>query len=85
MTWAGPALVSSVRGERLLELWTAMLLNKQVVLFSSCKALLSGCVLALVHLLKPFEWLFPVVTCLPQSMYSMMDAPFPFLFGLVAD
>ena len=78
-------MLSMVRGERLLELWTALLLNRQVVLFGGCKALLTGCVLALVHLLKPFQWLFPVVTCLPQGLFSMMDAPLPFLFGLQAD
>jgi DENN (AEX-3) domain len=42
----------------------------------------SGCVLALVNLLRPLRWAGPVIVTLPSSLHAYLESPVPLILGM---
>ena len=59
-----------------------MLLEPQVVLIADSIEHLFPTVVALMELLYPFVWSFPVVPVLPPSRLSFLDSPHPYIVGV---
>eukprot|EP01039_Chlorochromonas_danica_P007170 gene7170-7932_t len=66
----------------LLSVFTALLIERQIVLISSQFSLLTYCAEGLVSLLYPMTWLHPYIPILPSRLLGVLGAPFPFLVGL---
>jgi len=69
--------------ENSLKLLTCVLLEHQILVFSSdCQKLMliCECVLALIY---PFQWSHVYVPILPPMLENFLDAPVPYIMGLV--
>lgn len=83
--WAICALCRSMSVENIIVYLTAVLLERQIVVFNQNIGLLSGIILALLPLLTPFSWqslLLPLLPDTPEKV-DLLDAPVPFVFGLL--
>jgi hypothetical protein len=92
--------------DHLIQLWTCLLLERQVLIHSkgkifvnmqTLKEIQKHCVAfffldysrlmlvaeSLTALLFPFSWPHVYVPILPAAMYNFLDAPVPFLMGLI--
>ncbi|XP_071447569.1 DENN domain-containing protein 5B [Hetaerina americana] len=68
--------------KRLLELFTCLLLENQVLLYSSDYQRLMLVAESITCLLFPFAWQHVYVPILPSSLTHFLDAPVPFVMGL---
>ncbi|XP_044007841.1 DENN domain-containing protein 5B isoform X3 [Aphidius gifuensis] len=73
-TWLGP--------ECLLQLFTCVLLENQVLLRSTDFHKLVVVAECITSLLFPFTWQHVYVPILPASLHHFLDAPVPFIMGL---
>lgn len=64
-----------------LELWTALLLERPVLLLSDTTPLLAAACDALIALLSPLRWEGTYVPILPSTLLGYVEAPSPFLIG----
>ncbi|ODM98279.1 Suppression of tumorigenicity 5 protein [Orchesella cincta] len=76
-------LVSTVDLSIVIKLFGSLLLERKVVLLSRALSTLSLCVEALESLLYPFSWQHTFVPILPLDMTDVIDAPAPFLIGVL--
>lgn len=74
-------LYSILGTEVLLTLFSTLLLERKVILWSSSINTLSTCIIGLERLLYPFKWLFPQIVCLPDHIIDICEAPFPIFVG----
>ena len=42
----------------------------------------SGCVLALMNLLRPLKWAGPVIVTLPAYLHAYLESPVPLILGM---
>lgn len=75
-------LFRSLSIENILVVYTALMLERKIVLISSHKALLSHCSFALLSLLYPLCWPHVFIPIVPESMKTVVEAPYPFFIGL---
>ncbi|XP_032781013.1 DENN domain-containing protein 5B isoform X2 [Daphnia magna] len=68
--------------DHLIQLWTCLLLESQVLIYSQDFSRLMLVAESLTTLLFPFSWPHVYVPILPAAMYNFLDAPVPFLMGL---
>ncbi|XP_023942763.1 DENN domain-containing protein 5B isoform X3 [Bicyclus anynana] len=71
--------------ECVVQLFTCVLLEHQVLLRSSDFNKLMLVAECIVSLLLPFSWAHVYVPILPAPLYHFLDAPVPFVMGLHAD
>lgn len=67
----------------LITVFSSLLLERKVVLFTENISILSSCVLGLQTLLYPFQWQYTLVTVLPQDLAEICQAPTPVLAGML--
>lgn len=70
--------------ECLIQLFTCVLLENQVLLKSADFQKLMAVSECITALLFPFTWQHVYVPILPASLYHFLDAPVPFIMGLHA-
>ncbi|GLI61000.1 hypothetical protein VaNZ11_003258 [Volvox africanus] len=80
--WTAAVLCRSLSLDNLLLVLTALLLERQVVVFCPHISVLSGCVLGLLPLLRPFCWQSLLLPVTPTSMMGFLEAPVPFVLGV---
>ncbi|GIL62061.1 hypothetical protein Vafri_16363 [Volvox africanus] len=80
--WTAAVLCRSLSLDNLLLVLTALLLERQVVVFCPHISVLSGCVLGLMPLLRPFCWQSLLLPVTPTSMMGFLEAPVPFVLGV---
>lgn len=71
--------------DNILTLWGAMILERKVLLLSSQHSILGVCAEILCSLLFPFRWSHLYVPLLPRMLCPMLDAPMPYLCGVVRE
>lgn len=69
--------------EILINIFSSLLLERKVILFTENISKLSSCVLALQTLLYPFQWQYTLVTVLPHDLVEVCGAPTPLLAGML--
>nr|XP_049696730.1 DENN domain-containing protein 5A isoform X3 [Helicoverpa armigera] len=79
------AMFSTLGVECVVQLFTCVLLEHQVLLRSSDYNKLMLVAECIVSLLLPFTWAHVYVPILPAPLYHFLDAPVPFVMGLHAD
>lgn len=68
--------------EDFLLILTAVNLEKKVVFFSSNTALLTSAILTFSSILKPFNYVMPVIYILPTLLSDILDSPVPLIVGI---
>ncbi|GAQ82931.1 Calmodulin-binding protein CRAG [Klebsormidium nitens] len=75
-------LVQCLDIEKFTRVFTAVLLEKRVLLRASKYSLLTVVAEALCHLLYPIKWQHVYIPVLPYALVDIVDAPTPYLMGL---
>jgi hypothetical protein len=83
MWWLAPMFLSALSADAFLKILTAIMLEKSVIFVSDNLPLLSSAVLGMQCFLRPFKWSYVQIPILPQSLVDMVEAPMPFLVGLL--
>jgi len=68
--------------ENVLTVWTALALERQVLVTSSQLSLLTTCCEILLSLLFPMRWSHAYIPVLPHFLVPILSAPMPFLCGI---
>ena len=76
--------LATLGADTLIEVFTALLLERKLVLVSSRPGRLTPAACALLSLLFPFEWRHCVAPLLPPSHADLLGMPFPYLCGRVS-
>ncbi|XP_019151525.1 PREDICTED: uncharacterized protein LOC109148156 isoform X5 [Ipomoea nil] len=80
--WAIACLCGSLRLEHVLTLFAGALLEKQVVVVCSNLGILSACIMAIIPLIRPYQWQSLLMPVLPNDMLDFLDAPVPYIVGV---
>ena len=75
--------LAPLSAEAIVEILTALLLERKIVLLSNRPSRLTSAACALLTLLYPFEWQHTIAPLLPPTHEAVMGMPFPFLLGRV--
>uniref|UniRef100_A0A8C4ZGU6 DENN domain containing 2C n=1 Tax=Gadus morhua TaxID=8049 RepID=A0A8C4ZGU6_GADMO len=77
-------LLQCLSVERLLQVFSSLLLERRVIFIADKLGVLSQCSHAVLALLYPFIWQHTFVPVLPASMLDISCSPTPFLMGALA-
>jgi len=75
--------LSALAPDTFLEILYSIMLEKSVIFVSDNLPILSSAVLGLQAFLSPFKWSYVQIPILPRSLVDMIEAPMPFLVGLL--
>jgi hypothetical protein len=75
-------LLQSVRPEKIIQLFSALLLERKIVLIKNQIGDIALIMQALISLLNPFQWHFTIITYLTEDMVDFLEAPVPYLIGV---
>ncbi|CAH0383279.1 unnamed protein product [Bemisia tabaci] len=76
-------MLSYVRLDIFVKLFSTLLHERKVILLSKFVSVLSMCIEGLQASLYPFQWPHTLATVLSPSMLGFLEAPTPYLFGLL--
>lgn len=69
--------------ELLTIVFSSLLLERKVILYSESISVLSSAILGLQTLLYPFQWQHALITILPHHLIEICQAPIPVLAGIL--
>ena len=75
-------LFQSMDVENILVVWTALALERQVLVTSTQLSLLTICCEIFLSLLFPMKWTHAYIPVLPNFLVPILSAPMPFLCGI---
>ncbi|KAJ9543328.1 hypothetical protein OSB04_023035, partial [Centaurea solstitialis] len=81
--WTTAAICRALSLENVLILLAGVLLEKQVIITAPNLGVLSATVLSLIPMILPFEWQSLFLPVLPGKMFDFLDAPVPFIVGIL--
>eukprot|EP00798_Chlamydomonas_sp_ICE-L_P009780 gene9780-7663_t len=81
-SWTTAALARNLSLDNIIKMLTAVLLERQMVIFCPNLAVCSAVVLSVMPLLRPYAWQSLLMPVTPSSMLGFLDAPVPFIIGL---
>ena len=82
LLWALPALLRHLPLDQIILAVGCALTEMRVVVVGTDLGVVSGCVLALVNLLRPLKWAGPVIVTLPSSLHAYLESPVPLILGM---
>ncbi len=68
--------------EKIIEIFSYILLEKKVLMISQHKSLLTQVINCFASFLFPFKWQHTFIPILPITMIDVLEAPFPYLIGI---
>jgi DENN (AEX-3) domain/uDENN domain/dDENN domain len=71
--------------EHILHVWSALITERKILLVSSQFSILTICCEVLCSLLFPLRWSHLYIPLLPRNFCAVLDAPVPYLCGLVRE
>lgn len=81
--WFCPSLFQVVSDlENLKRLLSAVLLEKQIICYGKSTHLVTGVILGLESLTRPFKWQVALIPILPKMLLDYLEAPIPMLAGI---
>ena len=75
-------MLQSIRPDKIILLFTALLLERKVVLIKNQIGDIALIMQALIQLLSPFQWHHTIITYITVEMDDYLEAPVPFLIGV---
>ena len=82
LLWALPALLRHLPLDQIILAIGCSLTEMRVVVVGEDLSVVSGCVLALVNLLRPLKWAGPVIVTLPSTLHAYLESPVPLILGM---
>lgn len=76
-------LYISLGSELLITVFSSLLLERKVILYSQNISAVTSCILGLQTILYPFQWQHTLITVLPHDLIEICQAPMPFLTGVM--
>ncbi|KAH9321085.1 hypothetical protein KI387_015724, partial [Taxus chinensis] len=80
--WTVATICGALQLESILAIFSAALLEKQIIVVCSNLGVLSAVVLSIIPLIRPFQWQSLLLPVLPSSMLEFLDAPVPYVVGV---
>lgn len=77
------SLFSAVDIDLLFIIIVRVLSEESFIIISEDISYLTSIVLGISQLILPFKWPFILISFLPESMYSIIDSPVPYIIGIV--
>ncbi|XP_074555535.1 uncharacterized protein LOC141811388 [Curcuma longa] len=81
--WTTATICRVLSLESILALLAGALLEKQVVVICPNLGMLSAIVLSIIPMIRPFQWHSLFLPILPRKMLDFVDAPVPYIVGLL--
>ncbi|KAM7496158.1 hypothetical protein LguiA_020572 [Lonicera macranthoides] len=81
--WTTATTCRSLSLENVLVLIAGVLLEKQLVVVCPNLGVLSATVISIMPMIRPFEWQSLFLPVLPEKMQDFLDAPVPFIVGIL--
>ncbi|CAI5512244.1 unnamed protein product [Closterium sp. Naga37s-1] len=75
-------LVSCLDIDNIIQLFTAVLLERRVLLLGGMLKLLTNVAEAVTGLLYPYKWMLPYIPVLPLPLLELLHAPGIFIYGI---
>ena len=63
-------------------LYRAILMERRIIIYSSCIWILNFIIDGLLKLMYPFEWMHVLISVLPDQLEDYLNAPFPYIIGI---
>jgi len=80
--WGLPLAFFQLSFKTIIQLLSAILLERKVVIYCKNHRYLSSLILAIPPLIRPFRYQSVMIPLLPQKLPSLLEAPVPFLIGV---
>ncbi|KAG8073447.1 hypothetical protein GUJ93_ZPchr0006g43729 [Zizania palustris] len=80
--WTTATICRALSLESMLELFSGVLLEKQIVVICPNLGVLSAIVLSIIPIIRPFQWQSLLLPVLPRKLVDFIDAPVPFIAGV---
>jgi hypothetical protein len=71
-----------MKPDKIVQLFTALLLEKKIVLIKKEIGEIALIMQSLITLLNPFKWNFVIITYLTNELADYLEAPVPYLIGV---
>lgn len=75
-------LIRTLKPDKVVQLFTALLLERKIVLIKEEIGDIALIMQSLITLLNPFKWNFVIITYLTPDLVDYLDAPVPYLIGV---
>ena len=82
--WGLPLCFHLLKFSDIMEMISAILLEKKIVIFSDNFRFISAIVLSIKPLIRPFIYQSVIIPMLPEKMFHLLDAPVPFVVGTLS-
>ncbi|KAF6201307.1 hypothetical protein GE061_005755 [Apolygus lucorum] len=76
-------LLKAINVPNFINLFSNMLLERNIILVSSHVSSLSDSILGLLKSIYPFQWPHTLVTILPPTMLEIIQSPTPYILGIM--
>lgn len=83
--WGVPIALQALGHKLFFVLLGAVLLERKIVFVSPDLRILSALVLSWLPLIRPFNYQSVLIPILPNTMFSFLEAPVPFIVGVVEE
>lgn len=86
LLWSLPILLKHFSLEKIVLILGCVITEMKLVVHSPDLKIVSGCLLSLIHLLRPLKWVGPVIVTLPPSLDTdtFLESPVPIILGMQA-
>ena len=76
-------MFKSLQCDTILTLLAAAITEKLIVFVCGNRGVLSALVLSMIPMLRPLIWQGPLIPILPRHMYEYLQAPVPYIVGVL--
>lgn len=75
-------LLQTLKPDKIVQLFTALLLEKKIVLIKKEVGEIALIMQSLIALLNPFKWNHVIITYVTNELAELLEAPVPYLIGV---
>ncbi len=82
LLWALPILLRHLPLSEIALVVGCALSEMRIVVHSPDLSAISGVLLTIVYLLRPFKWAGPIIVTLPHTLHTFLESPVPLILGM---
>ena len=82
LMWALPILLRHLPLSEIALVVGCALSEMRIVVHSPDLSVISGVLLTIVYLLRPFKWAGPIIVTLPHTLHTFLESPVPLILGM---
>jgi hypothetical protein len=84
-SWALPTLLSCLTPKLILWIISMILCEAKTIIIGSEPGLVSSTIFGLLALIRPLDWVAPIIPMLPYKHIDFVESPVPIIAGLMLD